>query len=111
MKTNRKLKQHGVVLDHPSDKIAVEIVKCRQIMKQQANSTNDRPNQIITFSTATALDDVKARLPQPDTVMRVLRRARAQHRPKDPSSLQELTIPKPLESNSRAQNNTVPLLQ
>ena len=62
-------------------------------MKQEANSTNDKPNQILTFSTATALDEVKARLPQPDTVKRVLRRARAQHRPKDPSSLQELTIP------------------
>ena len=62
-------------------------------MKQQANSSNDRPNQILTFSSATALDEVKARLPEPDTVMRVLCRARAQHRPKDPSSLQELTIP------------------
>ena len=38
--------------NHPSDKTAVEIEKCRQIMKQQANSTNDRPNQILTFSTA-----------------------------------------------------------
>ena len=59
--------------NHPSDKTAVEIEKCRQIMKQQANSTNDRPNQILTFSTATAIDEVKARLPQPDTVKRVLR--------------------------------------
>ena len=79
--------------NHPSDKTAVEIEKCHQIMKQEANSTNDRPNQILTFSTATSLDEVKARLPQPDTVKRVLRRARAQHMPKDPSSLQELTIP------------------
>ena len=37
-------------------------------MKQQANSTNDSPNQILTFSTATALDEVKAPLPQPETV-------------------------------------------
>ena len=44
-------------------------------MKQQANTTNDRQNQILTFSTATSLDEVKARLPQPDTVKRVLRRA------------------------------------
>ena len=54
--------------NHPSDKTAVEIEKCRQIMKQQANTTNDRPNQILTFSTATTLDEVKYRLPQPDTV-------------------------------------------
>ena len=37
-------------------------------MKQQSYTTNDRPNQILTFSTATALYEVKARLPQPDTV-------------------------------------------
>ena len=55
--------------NHPSDKTAVEIEKYTkyQIMKQQANTTNDRPNQILTFSTATALDEVKARLPQPDS--------------------------------------------
>ena len=28
--------------NHPSDKTAVEIEKCRQIMKQQANTTNDQ---------------------------------------------------------------------
>ena len=66
MKTNRTLKQHGdgvadschailkttndevstLAKPHnlPSDKTAVEIEKCRQIMKQQANSTNDRPS-------------------------------------------------------------------
>ena len=48
--------------NYPSDKTAVEIEKCRQIMKQQANSTNDRPNQILTFSTATALDELQTRL-------------------------------------------------
>ena len=36
-----------------NDKTDVEIEKCRQIMKQQANTTNDRPNLILTFSTAT----------------------------------------------------------
>ena len=41
--------------NHPSDKTAVEIEKCRQIMKQQVNSINDRPNQILIFSTATAV--------------------------------------------------------
>ena len=40
--------------NNSSDKTTVEIEKCRQIMKQ-ANSTNDRPNQILTFSTATAV--------------------------------------------------------
>ena len=66
MKTNRKLKQDGDVLDelltpamqffkkydkvstfakpynHPSDKTAVEIEKCHQIMKQQANTDKDQ---------------------------------------------------------------------
>ena len=45
-----------------------------------------------TFSPSTAQYEVKARLPQPDTVKRGLRSARAQHRPKDPSSLQELYV-------------------
>ena len=74
MKANQKLKQHGDVLDEllitamqfvkqqmvkcihlPSHTIilltAVEIEKCRQIMKQQANTTNDRPNQILNILT------------------------------------------------------------
>ena len=78
--------------NHPSDKTARGIEKCRQIMKQQANTTNDIPNQVLTFSTATTQYEVKTRLPQPDTFKRGLRRARAQHRPKDSSSLQELSI-------------------
>ena len=78
--------------NHPSDKTAVEIEKCRQIMKQQANTTNDIPNQVLTFSTATTQYEVKTRLPKPDTFKRGLRRARAQHRPTDLSSLQELSI-------------------
>ena len=53
-------------------------------MKQQACKTNNRPHKILTFSTATARDEVKVRLPQPDTVKRVLRHARAQHRQKNP---------------------------
>ena len=57
-------------------------------MLSKYETNNDRPNQILTFSTATARDDVNARLPQPDTVKRVLRRAREQYRPTDPSSLQ-----------------------
>ena len=67
--------------NHPSDKTAVYIEPCRHIMKQQAHTSNNRPNQILTFSTATARDEVKARLPEPDTVRRVLRRFRAQHIP------------------------------
>ena len=59
--TNDALSTLAKPHNHPSDKTAVEIEKCRKIMKQQANSTNDRPNQILTFSTARALDEVKAR--------------------------------------------------
>ena len=34
--------------NHPSDMTAVEIEKCRQIMKQQANTTNDQGPNVFT---------------------------------------------------------------
>lgn len=94
LKTNKQyenavlVKQHS----HPADQTAVDIEQCRQSMKGKASTTNDKPNQIFTFTAATAPDEVKARLPAADTVKRVLRRVRAAHRPKDPQTLRELTI-------------------
>lgn len=82
------IKEHNHLADHTS--VAVE--KLRQGMKEQACTTNDKPNQIFTFSTAAAPDEVKTRLPTADTVKRVLRRTRAAHRPKDPQRLQDLVI-------------------
>ncbi|KAL8560161.1 hypothetical protein ACOMHN_021656 [Nucella lapillus] len=61
-------------------------------MKQKASTTNEKPNQIFTFTAAAASDEVQARLPVADSVKRVLRRARAAHRPKDPQTLEELII-------------------
>ncbi|KAL8598429.1 hypothetical protein ACOMHN_032706 [Nucella lapillus] len=61
-------------------------------MKQKASTTNEKPNQIFTFTAAAASDEVQARLPAADSVKRVLRRARAAHRPKDPQTLEELII-------------------
>lgn len=77
---------------HPADDVAVDVEKCRQGMKRKATSSLDKPNQIFTFATASVADAVKARLPAADTCKRVLRRARASNRPKEPQSLQELTI-------------------
>lgn len=81
--------------NHITDNIAAEIEKTRQEMKSTAKSSNDKPNQIVTFTTSTASDEVKARLPEVDTLKRVLRRTRATHRPPQPQTLRELTIQHP----------------
>ncbi|XP_076044781.1 uncharacterized protein LOC143027383 [Oratosquilla oratoria] len=64
----------------------------RQSMKRKATVTNDRPNQILSFTIADLDDEVKARMPRPETSKRVLRRVRSANRPRDPQSLQELDI-------------------
>ena len=51
------LSQHN----HIGDNIAVEVEKYRFQMKRQAETTNDKPNQILIFITAAASDEVKAR--------------------------------------------------
>jgi len=94
LKTNKACENPVLVKQHchPADEVAVSVAQCRHTMKVVATTTNDKPNQILTFSTAALPDEVKARLPSADTSKRPLRRARAQHRPKDPQSLQELNI-------------------
>ena len=83
------------VHNHISDNVGAEIEITRHGMKSTAKTTNDKPNQIVTFATSTASDQVKARLPEADTLKRVLRRVRAAHRPKEPQTLQELSIQHP----------------
>lgn len=78
--------------NHPSDETSVRVTKCRSDMKAKAETTRDKPNQIFTFATSQAPDDVKAHLPSADTCKRVLRRARALHCPSEPQSLQDLNI-------------------
>ena len=61
-------------------------------MKQEASISNDKPNHILTFATPAAPDEVKARLPDADTIKRLLCRTRASYQPKDPETLQVLVI-------------------
>ena len=61
-------------------------------MKLSALNSNDKPNQILTLTTAAASDEVKATLPDAETMKRVLRRTRSSHRPKDHQNLRQLTI-------------------
>jgi len=68
----------------------MEIINTK--IKRQAPTSNDKPNQILTFAMAATPDQAKARLPDPDTIKKVQRRTIASHRPKDPQTLQTLVI-------------------
>ena len=94
MKTNKAFENPVLVEDHShaADRTAVDVEQCGKSMKRKASSTNDKPNKILMFSTSTATDYVKTRLPFTDTLKRVLRRARAANRTVDPQTLRELTI-------------------
>jgi hypothetical protein len=61
-------------------------------MKRKAKLTLDKPNQIITHANAQLTDDAKTYIPSSDSCKRVLRRVRAQHRPREPQTLHELDI-------------------
>lgn len=76
--------------NHPPDETSVRVTKCRSDMKARAETTRDKPNQIFTFATAQAPDDVEAHLPSADTCKRVLRRARALHCPSESQLLHDL---------------------
>ena len=80
------------VHSHPADGTAVSVEKCRHSMKTTASTANDNPNQILSFAAAAVPDEVQARLPAAEMIKRVLRRVRANHRPKDPNTLRELII-------------------
>ena len=77
---------------HQPDENAVTIPKYRDTMKRKAKLSLDKPNQIVTHANAQLPDDTKAYIPSSDTCKRVLRRVRAQHRPREPQTLQELDI-------------------
>ena len=77
---------------HQPDENAITIAKCRDAMKRKAKLTLDKPNQIFTHANAQLPDDAKTYIPSSDTCKSVLRRVRAQHRPREPQTLQELDI-------------------
>ena len=93
-KTTKTFDDHEVVKEHNhiADETAVTVAKCRDSMKQRAATTLDKPNQILNFGQPPIPDEAKAMLPSADTCKRVLRRVHAEHRPRDPQSLQELSI-------------------
>ncbi|XP_076055366.1 uncharacterized protein LOC143033764 [Oratosquilla oratoria] len=101
LKTTKSLSDHRLVGEHShiADRVRCDVEQARQYMKRKAATTNDRPNNILSFTVRELDDQVKARMPRPDTSKRVLRRVRAAHRPKDPQSLQELDITGPWASN------------
>ena len=92
LKTNKKYTDAMLVKEHshPTDVTGVSVEKCRHSMKSTASTANDKPNQILSFAAAAVLDEVQARLPAAETIKRVLRGVRANHRLKDPNTLREL---------------------
>ena len=77
---------------HQPDENAITIAKCRDDMKRKAKLTLDKPNHIFTHANVQLLDDAKTYIPRSDTCKRILRKLRAQHRPREPQTLQELDI-------------------
>ena len=63
-----------------------------ETMKRKEKLTLDKSNQIFTHANAQPPDDAKVYIPSSDTCKRVLRRVRAQHRPRESQTLQELDI-------------------
>ena len=61
-------------------------------MKRKAESTLDKPTQILASVVSTLPYEVSALLPSEETCRRTLRNIRSKKRPKDPKTLEELSI-------------------
>ena len=77
---------------HPQSEEKIVLAEARQTMKRMAESTLDRPNQILARVASQLPDEISALLPAEDTCRRTLRNVRSKHRPKDPKSLDELKV-------------------
>ena len=76
---------------HPQDQ-AVAITKLRATWKDHAAGSRGTVTQLIADHTTYAPFDVRAGLGNPDTVKRSLRRECAKRMPKNPASLNDLTL-------------------
>jgi hypothetical protein len=77
---------------HLADVDVVDAARCRSQMRERAAVSMDKPSQIVSTIAAQQRDDVNVRMQSRETTMRVLRNVRSRHRPRDPSSLDELII-------------------
>ncbi|XP_076060312.1 uncharacterized protein LOC143036638 [Oratosquilla oratoria] len=111
IKTTRTVSEPRVVSDHNhlADAVGCQVEKTRQSMKRKAATTNDCPNQILSFTVAELPEEVKARMPKANSTKRALRRIRAEHRPRDPQSLQDLVITSDWASNLHYDNGQEPV--
>ena len=94
LKTDRNLQNPRLlgVHTHEANNNKVEVAKCRNQMKQRARTSLDKPNQILANANADLTELARPHLATPETIKRDLRRIRSIHRPREPPSLQELTI-------------------
>ena len=77
---------------HPGSDDKIKVAEARQNMKRKAESTLDKPTQILASVVSTLPDEVSALLPSEETCRRTLRNIRSKKRPKDPKTLEELSI-------------------
>ena len=79
-------------LSHDPQQQAVAITKLRASLKERAAGSCGTLTQLISDQTTDTPVDIHAGLGNPVTVKRSLRRERANHMPKNPTSLSELTL-------------------
>ena len=78
---------------HEADAAKVQTAKVKESLKQQATVNRATPGQLIIDSTVNAAIFVRAAMGDPDIVKRTIRRQRAKHRPKHPSTATRLVLP------------------
>lgn len=95
IKTDLEMKNSSVDNEghnHSGSIEKVAVTEARLVMKRMAESTLDRPNQILAAVASQLPDEVSALLPAEDTCRRTLRSVRSKKRPNDPQTLDELIV-------------------
>ncbi|XP_041372748.1 uncharacterized protein LOC121386019 [Gigantopelta aegis] len=77
---------------HDADVASVQANKLKENLKAKAATTRGTPGQLISDTTLFTTVDVRAALGNTDALKRTLRRQKAKHHPKNPSSTANLTI-------------------
>lgn len=77
---------------HDPQQQAVAVARLRASLKERAAGSRGTLAQLIADQTTDTPIDIRVELGNPETVKRSLRRERAKHMPKNPTSLSELTL-------------------
>ncbi|XP_041369007.1 uncharacterized protein LOC121383200 [Gigantopelta aegis] len=88
IKTIVSFTQHS----HDPQDQSVAVAKLRSAMKERAGTSRGTLTQLLVDSISDTPVDVRAELGKPDHIKRALRRERAKHMPKNPTSLRDLML-------------------